>query len=89
MAKAWADAYYRLGAFEYPTGGRDILACSRPDLLTSWDQLEVRAEEASRAFVTNAATRSELLSALAVWETAVVRAITHLGEMASARKGKE
>jgi len=89
MAKAWADAYHRLGAFEYPTGGRDILAGSRPDLLTAWNQLEARAEKVSCAFVANAATRSELLSALTVWETAVVRAIAHLGQMPAAEKGKE
>ena len=78
MARAWAEAYERIGALEYPDDGRAVLACFFPSLLATWDEREVLAESASVAFVAGQAQAADLAAALIAWETAVAGAIRHL-----------
>jgi hypothetical protein len=78
MSRAWADAYGRIGALEYPDDGRAILARFSPVLLAAWEEREALAEAASLAFVAEKAQEADLEAALIAWEMAVAGAIRHL-----------
>jgi hypothetical protein len=78
MSRAWADAYGRIGAMEYPDNGRAILASFSPALLAAWNEREALAEVASLAFVAEESHQADLEAALTKWEAAVVEAIRHL-----------